>query len=129
MDRAREQLEDSVAAGLAEDDKARVVAMIAAGVAGDDPARRRYRPGREDWLYAASIVAIDTLIVIPVVLPLVLFADKELAVYLSRLVSTAIFAGLGAAYARNLNRNPVLAALVLGALGYAVFTAAYAAGW
>ena len=68
--------------------------------------------------------------VVPVVAPIVLIPDvPKVGVYISRLVATAIFAAIGAAYARNLNHRRWPAAIVLGVLGFALFTAAYAAGW
>ena len=45
---------------------------------------------------------------VPIVLPLALIPDVNVAVQISRLVATLLFALLGAAYAKNLNRNPGL---------------------
>ena len=47
----------------------------------------------------------------------------------SQLIATAIFAWIGARYARNLNHRLWPAMLLLGGMGFALFTAAYAAGW
>lgn len=67
--------------------------------------------------------------VIPVILPIGIVPDTATGVHISRLVATAIIAAIGAAYARNLNHRRCPAALALGVLGFALFTAAYAAGW
>lgn len=122
------ELGDSIAADLGDGDKRRVVAALAAMPRGIDPGQTRYGPDRGDLLYAVGILLIDVALVFPVVLPLVLVHDVETAVYLSRMVATVIFAALGWAYARHLNRNPWVAAAVLGGLGFALFTGAYAAG-
>ena len=76
-----------------------------------------------------SIVGIDVVMIVPVLLPIVLVPDTATGVYVSRLVATAIFAAIGAAYARNLNRRRWPAALGLGIIGFALFTTAFAAGW
>jgi len=105
------------------------VAAVAEGAPGTDPRRNPYRPEREDWLYALGIFGIDVVMVVPVLAPIVLFPEDATGVYISRLIATAIFAAIGAAYAKNLHRPRWPAALALGVLGFALFTAAFAAGW
>ncbi|MCW5696808.1 MAG: hypothetical protein KIS96_08755 [Bauldia sp.] len=127
--RAMEALDETIAGVLSGAAKANIVAAIAAGPAGPDPGRSPARPTRADWLYALGIVLIDTALVVPLVLPLMLIDDIDTAIYVSRMIAVTIFAALGAAYARNLNRRPAIAALLLGGFGYAFFTAVYEAGW
>jgi len=126
---ALDSLTDGILAALREDERRAIVSRIAAAPPGPDPRRLSYRPNRADWLYAAGIVGIDVAAVIPVVLPIILIADTDTAIYVSRLVATAIFAVIGADYAKNLNYRRIPAALLLGGLGFAVFTHAYATGW
>lgn len=123
------ELDGTIAGSLDDAAKARLIEAIAAGPPGPDPAARRWHATREDWLYAGGIVAIDAAVVVPVVLPFALIPDVEIAVYVSRLVATAIFAAIGAAYARHLNRRPWVAAVLVGGLGFALATATYEAGW
>lgn len=127
--RALDDLEDSIAGVLTDDQKNRIVDMVAAGPAGSDPRLVPARPGKEDWAYAVAIILIDVLHVVPLVLPLILIHDVETAIFVSRIIAVTTFAALGAAYARNLDRHPLSAALALGGMGYALFTWAYAAGW
>lgn len=128
--RALDDLDDTIAAALGPSEKKRIIEAIAAGSPGQNPRAAPYGPGKEDWLYALGTLTIDVVIVVPVVAPLVLLSDTQTAVYISRLIATAIFASIGAAYAHHLNsRRPWIAALVLGALGFGVFTAAYQTGW
>lgn len=128
--KALDDLDDSIAALLPEAERRRIVTAIADGPPkGPDPRKTPYWPGHEDWLYALGIVGIDVFVAVPVVAPIILIHDVPAAVYVSRLIATAIFAALGAAYARNLNHRRWPAALALGLLGFALFTAAYATGW
>ena len=115
------------AAGTAGQGK--IVAALAEGELPPDPKKERYRPGGDDWLIALGIFGIDVGLALPIVVPLLLLRDIDTAVYISRLVATMSFAAIGWGYAKSLNRNPWLAMLGLGALGFAVFTAAYEAGW
>lgn len=126
--RVLDDLGDSIAGGLGDADTQKIVAALAAEPAGEDPRHHRYRPDSDDLLYALGILLIDVGLVVPIVLPLLVIHDVETAIYASRLVATVIFASLGWAYARHLNRNPWIAAAILGALGFALFTGAYAAG-
>lgn len=126
--RVAAEFDGTVAEGLADADKQRIVAALAAQPAGPDPAQRRYGPDGDDLRYAFGIFLIDVALVVPVVLPLLVVRDVETAIYISRMVATAIFASLGWAYARRLNRNPRIAAAVLGLLGFLLFTGAYASG-
>ncbi len=109
--------------------KANVIDALSSGHPGENPYKRRYYPTREDWYYALGIVSIDVLLVIPLIAPLVLLGGSPMAIYLSRLIATVIFAVLGAAYAKNLNRRRWLAALFLGTLGFSIFTLSYELGW
>ena len=96
---------------------------------GRNPKTRSYRPSRNDWYLALGVLGIAIVWAVPVVAPLVLISNVGVAVYVSRLVATLLFAYLGAAYAKNLHRNPWPAAFVFGALGFGVFTLAYEVGW
>lgn len=127
--KALADLDDTVVAVLPEAERRRIVAAVAEGPSGADPRTTPYWPAREDWLYALGIVGIDVFVAVPVVAPIILIHDVPTAVYISRLIATAIFAALGAAYARNVNHRRWPAAIVLGALGFALFTSVYAAGW
>ncbi len=127
--RALENLGDTIAASLSPAERERLLDTLAAGPAGENPAQRRYRAGPADWRYAFAIFSIDFLMVFPLIAPILLIPDVATGVYVSRLIATAVFAGLGAAYARHLNRNPMLAALALGTLGWSVFTIAFRTGW
>lgn len=125
----RDAMSGSAVARLSPDDQERVVDMLAAGEPGEDPRKRRYYAGRSDRAYAIGILAIDFLLVFPLIIPLFMFDDVEQAAYASRLIATVAFMIIGAAYARNLHRRPWLAALFLGSLGFSVFTLTYELGW
>jgi hypothetical protein len=127
--KALDSLDDTILATLPDAERRRIVAGLAPGAPGPDPYNTPYRPAREDWLYALGIFGIDVLMVVPVLAPIVLVPDTATGVYISRLVATAIFAAIGAAYARNLNHRRWPATVALGILGFALFTAAFAAGW
>jgi hypothetical protein len=126
---ALDHLDGTIAAVLDEPERRRLVAEVARGRPGSDPHKTPYWPGQEDWLYALGIVGIDVAFVVPVAAPIILVPDVQTAVYISRLIATAMFAWIGARYARNLNHRLWPAMLLLGTLGFALFTAAYAAGW
>ena len=126
---ALDHLDDTIVTVLDEPARRRIVAAVAKGPPGADPRKTPYWPGLGDWLYALGIIGIDVIIVIPIVAPLVLVTETATAVYVSRLIATAMFASIGAAYARNLNHRHWPAAAALGVLGFAVFTAAYETGW
>lgn len=126
---ASSSLDGSVTSSLGDMDREKVLDLIAAGPPGDDPVKKRYYPGQEDGYYALGIFAIDTVLVIPLVAPLFIWADPAQAIYASRLVATVLFAILGAAYARNLHRRKWLAALFLGTLCFSIFSLAFLAGW
>ena len=126
--RALSDLDATILVALPEVERRKIVATVASSPPGRNPHRVPYRPARQDWLYALGIIGIDVFMVIPVLLPIVLVPTAT-GVYLSRLVATAIFAAIGAAYARNLNHRRWPAAIGLGVLGFALFTAAFAAGW
>lgn len=128
-DAALDALDDGLVSALPDDERQAIVARLAAAPAGPDPRARAYKPTRQDWLYALGIVGIDVAAVIPVVAPIVLIADPATAVYVSRLVATVVFATIGVAYAGHLNYRCIPAAILLGGLGFALFTAAYAKGW
>jgi hypothetical protein len=127
--RALADLDDSICTALPESEQGRIVADLAKGQPGPDPFHTPYRPDRDDWLYALGIFGIDVVMVVPILAPILLFPDTATGVYVSRLVATAIFAAIGAAYARNLNHRPWPATVALGIIGFALFTAAFAAGW
>jgi hypothetical protein len=126
---AREHLDGSVLTELPAVEKERVLDLLATSPADGNPAVRKYEASREDWEYAASVVILDTALVVPLVAPLALIPDTELAVYVSRLIATLMFATIGGIYAAHLNRSRWIAAAGVGALGYVVFTLAYMAGW
>ncbi len=102
---------------------------IAAHTMPAEPLRRRYLPVRAEWMTAVAIILLDLVVAVPIVVPLLLVQEIQTAVYVSRIVATVMFGMLGAAYARNLGWSPWLVGPGLAIAGYALFTAAYAAGW
>jgi VIT1/CCC1 family predicted Fe2+/Mn2+ transporter len=124
-----EILGGEVTSGMGEEERNKLIDLISRPPPGDDPAKKKYYPGRDGWSYALGIFAIDTFLVIPLVVPLFIWSNPEQGLYVSRLVATVLFAILGAAYARNLNRRMWLAALFLGTLALSVASLAYLAGW
>ena len=126
---ALKELDGTIVSPLDKAEKESIVEALAKGPQGQDPKTLVYRTSREDWYVALGILVIDVLLVVPVVLPLVVFSDMAVAVYVSRLVAVLIFALLGASYARHLHRSPWPAALLLGGLGFGVFTLAFEMGW
>lgn len=126
---ARGSLDESVTVALDDVARERVLDLIAAGDPGEDPSLKRYYPRAEDWKYAWGILAIDTFLVLPIVFPLLFWSNTGQAIFASRLVATAIFAMLGAAYAKELNRRRWVAALFLGTVCFSLFTIAFLAGW
>jgi hypothetical protein len=128
-DRMREQIEQFFGQHIDDAEKDRIIGAVASATPGENPATRGYRPGREDWLFALSILTIDVALAVPVAAPLLIIPDLPVAIYVSRLIAMVIFAALGWGYAKRLNRNPWIASIALGLLGFAVFTAAFEAGW
>jgi len=126
---AHNHLDGTIFSALPPVGQAKILAILADGELPPDPVKNRYGPRRDDWLIALAIVGLDIGLALPIVVPLLLVSDIHMAVYISRLVATIAFAAIGWGYAKNLNRQPWLAMLGLGALGFAVFTAAYEAGW
>jgi VIT1/CCC1 family predicted Fe2+/Mn2+ transporter len=124
-----EALKEGITTSLSPADQERVLDMIVNSPLVEDPRKKRYYPYREDWDYALGILAIDVALVLPLVAPLFIFPDHAQALYVSRLIATLLFAVLGAAYAKHLNRRRWVAALFLGTLCFAVFNLAYLAGW
>jgi hypothetical protein len=124
-----EAMGNVVKSGLSEEERGKILDLIARAPPGDDPANKRYYPGRDGWYYALGILAIDAFLVVPLVAPLLIWSDPSQALYASRLIATVLFAILGAAYARNLHRRKWLAALFLGTLCFSVSTLAFLAGW
>ncbi len=127
--KAVEALGEGITGALSNDDRMKVADMIAATPPGEDPRTKRYRAQREDWDYFIGILTIDVLLVVPLVLPFLMFPNPYTALYMSRILATVLFAALGVLYARELNRNRLLAALFLGTLCFSLFTAAYLSGW
>lgn len=123
-----DRLEDIIGERLSDNQKDRVQAVLSEGAPGQNPALKRYRPDKEDWLYALSFLTIDVVLAIPIAAPLLFVDDLQRGVHISRLIAVVIFATLGWYYAKSLNRNPWLAALGVGALGLAVATVAYENG-
>ena len=126
---ARKALDDAITYALSDGEKEHILDQLAEGAPEGDPYHEPYHAKREDWYYALGILAIDVLFVIPVIAPLLVIPSTPDAILASRLIATLIFAALGAAYARRLNRNRLLAALFLGTLGFSVFSIAYILGW
>ena len=129
MQIALKDLDGTIVSPLDQAEKESIIAALSKGRQGQDPKTISYRTSKEDWYVALGILVIDVLLVVPVVVPLIVFSDMAVAVYVSRLVAVLIFALLGAAYARHLHRSPWPAALLLGGLGFGVFTLAFEAGW
>jgi hypothetical protein len=126
---AARALEEGVTGILSPSDKEKVLDMIVSSRRGRDPMATRYYPGREDWYYALGILAIDLILVVPLIAPFFILTNPETALLASRFIATVLFAGLGAAYAKELNRNRWLAALFLGTLCLGLFSLMYMAGW
>ncbi len=126
---ARKALDGTIASLLSDEEKGRMIDRLAEGAPDGDPYSEPYRSGREGWYYVMGILAIDVLFVIPIVAPLLVIPSVPVAILASRLVATFIFAALGVAYAKRLNRNRLLAALSLATLGFSVFSIAYLLGW
>lgn len=123
-------LSEGITSVLNPADREKVLDMIASSAAiEDDPAEKPHHPRREDWNYALGILSIDVLLVIPLVAPFLIFPEPFQALFFSRLVATAIFAALGAFYAKHLNRRRWLAALFLGTLCSSLFIMVFLAGW
>ena len=119
---AMDALDDSITTVLNDDDRRKILEMISVGDPGEDPAKKRYYPTRKDWNYAIGIFTIDTVLVLPLVAPLLILNNPYQALYFSRLIATVIFMALGAAYARNLHRRKWVAALFLGTLCFSLFS-------
>lgn len=128
-DAAFKALDETVVASLSDEDRRRVIEMVAAGDSGRNPALKPYYADREEWYYAIGIFFIDTTMVIPLVIPLLLIDDPVVAIYTSQLIATTLFALLGVAYAWNLHRSKVVAALWLGTMCFSVFTMVFIYGW
>ncbi|KQM11624.1 hypothetical protein AOA80_07155 [Methanomassiliicoccales archaeon RumEn M1] len=126
---AKGALDDTIASALSDEEKERIIDLLAEGEPQGNPYIDPYHPSREDWYYVLGILAIDTFFVIPIIVPLLMVPDIADAILLSRMIATLIFAALGTAYAKRLNRSRLLAALFLGTLGFSVFSISYVLGW
>jgi hypothetical protein len=126
---AAEDLDDGITAALSAEEKQKVLEMIASKSPGEDPNKKRYKAKKEDRYYALGILAIDTFLVVPIILPIIIADYPYDGVYASRIIATLIFAALGVMYAKELNRRRWLAALFLGTLCFSVFSLAFLAGW
>jgi hypothetical protein len=125
-----EALSEGITSVLGPDERRKVLDIIASSTPIEgDPYTRPYRPLREDLRYALGILSIDASLVIPLVVPFLIFSDPSQALYFSRLVATVIFVIVGINYAKHLNRRRWLAALFLGTLCFTLFNLAYLAGW
>ena len=122
-------LEKGITSILDPSDRERVLDLIVASGRGRDPQKIRYYAEREDWYYALGILIIDLLLVVPLMAPFLMIRDPETALWASRSIATTIFAILGAAYAKELNRNRWIAGLFLGTLGLSLSILAFMAGW
>ena len=126
---AADILDPAITSGLSGEDRNKLLDLIAGGSPGEDPVHKRYYPGREGWLYALGILIIDTALVFPLIVPLFIWSDPMVGLYVCRLVATVLFAAIGVAYASNLHRRKTVAALFLGTLCFSVASLAYLAGW
>ncbi len=126
---AKKALDDTIVCALSDEEKECLLDRLAEGLPQGDPHNVPYRAGREDWYYVLGILAIDVLFVIPMIAPLLLIPSIPDAILVSRMIATLIFAALGTAYAKRLNRSRLLAALFLGTLGFSVFSVTYILGW
>lgn len=122
-------LEEGITNVLCDADREKVLDMIATTGPGEDPRHQRYVPQKEDWYYALGILTIDVFLVVPLVAPFLVIPEPSYALYTSRVIATIIFAILGAAYAKELNRRRWVAALFLGTLCFSLFSLVYLAGW
>lgn len=126
---AAKALEEGITNVLSAANREKVLDMIASTKPGEDPRHHRYGPQKEDWYYALGILMIDVMLVIPLVTPFLIVQEPTSALYTSRAIATVIFAMLGAAYAKELNRRRWIAALFLGTLCFSLFSLVYLAGW
>ncbi len=126
---AQKAIDDTIVSVLSKEEKDRIIDEIARGEPGDDPGKKRYYAQKFDRYYALGILGIDAVLVVPLIVPLLIFSSIPLALYVSRLIATIMFAIIGAAYAKNLNRRRWLAALFLATLGFSIFSLAFLAGW
>lgn len=123
-------LDGTIAGSLSEHDRMKVVDMIAVGPVPPDPSSTKYRTIPPDRSVAYGILMIELFFILPILLPvLILNATPRLGTFVSYLLAAAFFAFLGFQYARRLNRNRLIAAILMGGLllGLSVFT--YAIGW
>ena len=87
------------------------------------------RPLKSDIGYALGIIFLDSVMVIPLLLPLYLMPDYHNAVYTSHMISVVIFTIIGAAYAKRLNRNIWKTAVIFAIMGTILATLVYQSGW
>lgn len=123
---ARQSLGDTIAASLDENDMDTVIDLISKSRRAEEC---RPRPLRSDIGYALGIVFLDFIMVFPLIVPLYLISDYHTAVYASHMISVLIFAVLGAAYARRLNRSIWRTAILFAIMGTILATVVYEAGW
>lgn len=123
---ARRSLGDTIAASLDESDMDKVIDLISKSRQVEEC---RGRPLKSDIGYALGIVFLDFIMVFPLIVPLYLIQDYHTAVYASHMISVAIFAVLGAAYARRLDRSIWKTAILFAIMGTILATVVYEAGW
>ncbi len=123
---ARDSLNDTILLALNEKEIDKVIDLIAEkGHVLDYDAR----PLKSDIGYMLGIVFLDIIMVLPLIVPLYLISDYHTAVYTSHMISVAIFAILGAAYAKKLNNNMWVTAILFAVMGTILATVVYEAGW
>ncbi len=123
---AKSYLEDTIVDSLDEDDMDIVIDLISKSKQVEDCGSR---PLKSDIGYALGIIFLDSVMVIPLLLPLYLMPDYHNAVYTSHMISVVIFTIIGAAYAKRLNRNIWKTAVIFAIMGTILATLVYQSGW
>jgi VIT1/CCC1 family predicted Fe2+/Mn2+ transporter len=121
-----EILEGTILHTLNEEDRDKVVDMISAG----EPRKiSEYSATADDLKVFFAILLMDFITVFPVIIPLYAIDDSQSAIFWSHLIAVLLFALIGAAWAKYLNKSMVKAGLTLGAIGAVAISLAYYFGW
>lgn len=126
---AADALEEGLAGSLSEEDRTKVVAMIAAGPVPPDPSLTKYRTTRGDRSIAYGILIIECLFILPMLLPILFIPSPRLGAFVSYLLGAGFFGFLGAQYARHLNRNQLIPLVLMGGLMALLAYYTYSVGW
>jgi len=121
-----EILQGTILRSLSEEAQVRIVDMIQAG----KPEKiGEYGASKDDFKMFLAILLMDFITVFPVIIPLYVVKDSQLALFWSHLIAILMFVIIGIAWAKYLNKNMLKAGSSLGLLAIVTISVTYYFGW